>query len=116
MYEGLLELIKFAGNAVGLNAAAVDTLKPNIPTAQRATQSANSGQSQSSKRLQLMMDPKNNNIKFVNGHQVTGPDGYLLNYIPNTINDIQNIAKAFDLPNPIEQLKRDPNKQYTGLQ
>lgn len=60
--------------------------------------------------LAIKVDPRNPNIKYINNHQVTGPDGYVLPTAP--IQDIQQTARAFNQPDPFASLKFDPNKQY----
>ena len=64
----------------------------------------------------IYSDPKNPNIKYINGQQVTGADGYILNTIPSALRDIKRNAAMRGLPNPLDQLKYDPNKQYTNLE
>jgi hypothetical protein len=115
-YELLLNLAEIAGNAAGVDVSgATDAMKPTIQSPAGSPTSAAASSAASQKQLQIMMDPKNNNIKFIDGKQVTGPDGYVLNNIPNTIVDIRRKARAFGIEDPFNSLKFDPNKQYTNL-
>lgn len=114
LYNSLLNVLDSLLSRVGINLP-MDKLKPTIknPT---LTKPPPPGNVSMANALQIKSDPKNPNVKYIDGKQVTGPDGYVLNTIPNTVRDIRLKARAFKLQDPFTQLKFDPNKQYTNLQ
>lgn len=62
--------------------------------------------------LSIHSDPKNPNIKYIGGQQVTTPDGYLKNNIANVLKVIRDKARDLKVSNPIDQLKQNPSLQY----
>lgn len=114
-YTALLNIGEYIANAAGVDASRVtNAMRPTIPAGQAAGQ-ASTGVSTAQNRLQIKVDPRNQNIKFIDGKQVTGPDGYVLNTIPNIVRDIRRMARSTNQPDPFTQLQFDPNKQYTNL-
>lgn len=63
--------------------------------------------------LTIKSDPKNPKIKTIGGSPVTGPDGFLLNNIANTVQNIKDKASGLGMPNPLDQIPRNPNLQYS---
>jgi hypothetical protein len=64
--------------------------------------------------LTVYQDKKNPNIKYIGGQQITTPDGFIKNNIPATLRDIAEKAKALGRPNPLDQLKYNPNLVYSN--
>lgn len=63
-------------------------------------------------RLAIYANKENPNIKYIRGVQVTTPDGYLKNNIANILDGIKDNARLANRPNPVDQLKRNPNLEY----
>lgn len=111
-YNAFLDMAELVGNKVGVDVSkATAALRPTIqsPT---ASAGPGTGSAATTNKLAITSDPKNGNIKFIDGKQVTGPDGYVLTSIPNAIRDIRRKADAAGIPDPFGQLQFDPNKQY----
>lgn len=62
--------------------------------------------------LKIYANKSNPNIKYIGGQQVTGPDGYLKNNIPNIVKNIANRAKGAGVANPLDQIQKNPNLTY----
>jgi hypothetical protein len=63
--------------------------------------------------LKLYTDTKDPNKKFVRGQLVTTPNGFLRNDIDTLATRIGKDAKTFRVPNPLDQIQKDPNLQYS---
>jgi hypothetical protein len=63
--------------------------------------------------LKLYSDPKDPNKKFVRGQLVTTPNGFLRNDIKTLAKMIKDDATTFKVPNPLDQIQKDPNLQYS---
>jgi len=73
---------------------------------------AASGEAGRASRLAITSDPKNPNIKYISGQQVTDADGFLKNNIPNVLRNIGDTASGLGIPNPVQQLKKNPSLSY----
>lgn len=111
-YEAFLDMAELVGNKMGVDVS--KTTAAMRPTIQNPAYGAGptTGAASTGAKLAITSDPKNANIKFIDGKQVTGPDGFVLTSIPNAIRDIRRKADAYNIPDPFTQLKFDPAKQY----
>lgn len=120
--EAITRGVGYVSNAtINLLALAVDSalgavgIKSNLQkatAAQAAPPGVDTVQKGDIYGLEIKTDPKNPNIKYISGQQVTDQDGYLRNNIPNVIDNITTKAKGLGMPNPLDQIKKNPNLQY----